>query len=58
MLISVGNAWRMIKMNKELIFPMLIILFNLGAAGVYLFSGEYRKALYFLTAAVLNITVL
>ncbi len=58
MLINAENAWQMRKMNKALIFPALIILLNLGAAGMYLFSGEYRKALYFLAAAVLNFTVI
>ena len=59
---SAGNVrrreWKGKIMNKTLIFPLIIIFLNFGAAGMYLFSGEYRKAIYFFAAAVLNITVM
>ena len=38
------------------IFPILLILLDLGAAAVYGTAGDIRKVVYWL-AAVLNITV-
>jgi hypothetical protein len=43
-------------MNKY-IFPILLIALDLGAAAVYGFSGDVRKVIYWIAAAVLNITV-
>lgn len=38
-------------------FPVLLIALDLGAAIVYGVSGDVRKAVYWVAAAVLNITV-
>ena len=43
-------------MNKY-IFPMALILLDIGAAAVYASCGDMRKAIYWIAAAVLNITV-
>lgn len=42
---------------KKYIFPLLLIVLDLGAAAVYGFSGDWRKLIYWIAAAVLNITV-
>lgn len=39
------------------LFPTLLILLDLGASGVYLWYTDYRRALYWLAAAVLTATV-
>lgn len=39
------------------IFPTILILLDIGAAGVYLFDGDFKKAIYWLAAAVLNVCV-
>jgi len=39
------------------IFPTLLILLDLGASGVYAASGDWRRAIYWLAAAVLTATV-
>ena len=46
------------RMRIELIFPYLLIAFNIGAAIIYAVRGDIRKAVYFASAAVLNITVI
>ena len=43
-------------MNKY-IFPCLLIALDLGAAIMYLTEGDWRKVVYWVAAAVLNITV-
>lgn len=43
-------------MNKY-IFPVLLIVLDLGAAGVYLGGGDIKKAVYWIAAAVLNVCV-
>lgn len=43
-------------MTKYL-FPCALIALNFGAAIVYGFSGDIRKVIYYVAAAVLNITV-
>ena len=43
-------------MNKY-ISPSALILLDFGAAIVYLCAGDIRKTVYWLAAAVLNITV-
>lgn len=43
-------------MNKY-IFPLLLIALDVGAAGVYLFDGDFKKAVYWIAAAVLNVCV-
>lgn len=42
---------------KKYIFPLLLIVLDLGAAAVYGFSGDWRKLIYWIAAAVLNVTV-
>ncbi len=43
-------------MNKY-IFPVILIILDLGAGFVYGFSGDYKKLIYWIAAAILNITV-
>lgn len=40
------------------IFPIILIILDIGAAAVYALSREVRMAVYWLTAAVLNICVI
>ena len=42
---------------KQYIFPIALILLDVGAAAVYGLEGDARKVIYWLAAAVLNITV-
>lgn len=44
-------------MKKQLVFPLLLIALDLAAAVVYMCQGDLKKAIYWLAAAVLNITV-
>ena len=44
-------------MKKELIFPLLLIILDFGAAVMYGASGDFKKAVYWIAAAILNITV-
>lgn len=39
------------------IFPSTMIVLDLCAAGVYLFGGDVKKAVYWIAAAVLNMCV-
>jgi hypothetical protein len=39
------------------LFPTLLIILDLGASGVYLFYADWRRAIYWLAAAVLTATV-
>lgn len=39
------------------IFPILLIVLDLGAAVVYGFDGDIKKAIYWVAAAVLNAAV-
>ena len=41
-------------MKKSYIFPLLLILLDIGTAAVYIRTGEWKKAIYWLAAAVLN----
>lgn len=43
--------------KKEYIFPLLLIILDIGAGIVYGAAGDYRKLVYWLAAAVLNIAV-
>ena len=43
-------------MNKY-IFPITLILLNIGSAVVYATKGDIRMAVYWIAAAVLNICV-
>ena len=42
---------------KKYIFPIILILLDIGAGLVYLASGDIKKFIYWIAAAVLNITV-
>lgn len=44
-------------MRPEYIFPLLLIALDIGAAVVYAKNGEYKRAVYWVAAAVLNICV-
>jgi hypothetical protein len=39
------------------LFPMLLILLDIGASAMYVSNGEWKQAVYWLAAAVLNICV-
>ena len=39
------------------IFPLALIALDLGAAAIYLINKDIRKGIYWLAAAVLNVTV-
>ena len=39
------------------LFPIALIVLDVGAAVVYAIAGDYKKAVYWIAAAVLNITV-
>lgn len=41
----------------KFIFPMSLIILDIGAALVYGINGDIRKVIYWLAAMVLNITV-
>ena len=47
----------MIKINTTQILPIAMILLDVGAAAVCLWRRDYRRAVYWVTAAVLNATV-
>jgi hypothetical protein len=44
-------------MKSQYIFPLALILLDIGAAVIYGFSGDWRKVIYWIAAAVLNVTV-
>lgn len=44
-------------MKSQHIFPLILIALDVGAAIVYGFSGDWRKLVYWIAAAVLNVTV-
>lgn len=44
-------------MKSQYIFPLLLIALDIGAAVVYGISGDLRKVVYWIAAAVLNVTV-
>jgi len=39
------------------IFPIAIISLDIGAAIIYAVQGDYRRAVYWIAAAVLTVTV-
>lgn len=43
--------------KSEYIFPLLLILLDVGAAVIYAVQKDYKKAVYWIAAAVLNVTV-
>lgn len=40
------------RITKELIFPVLLILWNLGAAVIYFRLRDWRRGVYFLSSAL------
>ena len=42
---------------KKYIFPLALIILDFAAAIVYAIQKDYKKAIYWVAAAVLNITV-
>lgn len=44
-------------MNTKYIFPLLLIVLDIGAAIVYAINKEFKMATYWVAAAVLNICV-
>lgn len=42
---------------SKYIFPVMLIILDVGAAVVYLFNGDVKKAIYWAAAAVLNVCV-
>lgn len=51
------NLRRGNMVKPEYIFTLLLILLDVGAAVVYAVQKDYKKAVYWLAAAVLNVTV-
>lgn len=51
------NLRRGNMVKSEYIFPLLLILLDVGAAITYAVQKDYKKAVYWLAAAVLNVTV-
>lgn len=47
----------MIKINATQILPIAMILLDAGAAAVCLWHRDYRRAVYWVAAAVLNVAV-
>ena len=45
------------RMRSEYIFPLLLILLDVGAAIVYALQKDYKKSVYWIAAAVLNLAV-
>jgi len=41
----------------ERIFPITLIVLDLGASGVYAWSGDLRRSIYWFAAAVLTACV-
>ena len=44
-------------MKSTYIFPIVLILLDVGASIVNVFNQEYKMAVYWIAAAVLNIAV-
>lgn len=44
-------------MMSKYIFPCLLIALDVGAAGVYALQTDWKMSVYWIAAAVLNITV-
>lgn len=47
----------MTKINTAQMLPVAMILLDVGAAAVCLWHRDYRRAVYWIAAAVLNATV-
>lgn len=46
-----------IKMKTTYIFPIILIILDIGAAFVNLCNKDYKMAIYWIAAAVLNAAV-
>lgn len=44
-------------MKIQHIFPLMLIVMDLGAAATYVSVGDWRKVVYWIAAAVLNVVV-
>ena len=44
-------------MKAVMIFPTVLIALDLGAAIMYFVAGDYRRTIYWVSAAVLTATV-
>lgn len=44
-------------MSKVYIFPMVLICLDVGASLVYAFNKDYKMAIYWFAAAILNVCV-
>lgn len=44
-------------MNKNLIFPTILIILDILSGIVYLSDGDYRKFIYWISAAILTASV-
>lgn len=44
-------------MKTQHLFPLLMIMLDVGAAIVYGSGGDWKKAIYWIAAAVLNAAV-
>ena len=42
---------------KQYVFPVLLILLDIGTGIVYAAGGDIRKTVYWIAAAVLNVAV-
>lgn len=47
----------MTKFKPEYIFPLILIALDVLAAVLYFIQKDYKKAVYWIAAAVLNVTV-
>ena len=47
----------MIKIKIKYIFPALLILLDVGAAIVYAIKKDWRMAIYWTAAAIINVCV-
>ena len=45
------------KIRVDVIFPVILIVLDIGAAFVYLLSKDFRRFIYWIAAAVLTVTV-
>ena len=46
-----------LKNMKEIIFPLILIILDVLSAIPYAVSGDYKKSIYWIAAAILNICV-
>ncbi|RGM21687.1 hypothetical protein DXC23_01050 [Eubacterium sp. OM08-24] len=52
-----SNKQRFSKMKSQYIFPVILILLDIGAGIVYATQGDFKKTIYWVAAAVLNAAV-